>query len=120
LVLGLNRAVLAEGLAFAEACGVDAALALEILKTGPAYSRAMDVKGRKMLAREYEPEARLRQHHKDVRLILAEGEHHGASVPFSALHDELLSRAEEAGYADADNSAIIEVMRRSRRGEFSI
>ena len=32
LVLGLNRAVLAEGLALAGACGIDAAAALEVLK----------------------------------------------------------------------------------------
>lgn len=116
LVLGLNRAVLAEGLSFAEACGVNAELALEVLKASPAWSRAMDVKGHKMLARDYVPEARLRQHHKDVRLILAEGERHGAKLPLSAVHDDLLRQAEEAGYADADNSAVIEVLRRSGRG----
>ncbi len=50
LVLGLNRAVLAEGLAFAGFIGVDPADALKVLKDSPAYSRAMDVKGRKMTA----------------------------------------------------------------------
>jgi 3-hydroxyisobutyrate dehydrogenase-like beta-hydroxyacid dehydrogenase len=111
LVLGLNRAVVAEGLAFAEACGVDGELALELLKASPAYSRAMDTKGTKMLRRDYKPEARLRQHHKDVRLILSEGERSGARLPLSWLHDQLLSEAESAGYAEADNSAIIEVLR---------
>ena len=38
LVLGLNRAVLAEGLALAEACGIDPAAALDVLKATPAYS----------------------------------------------------------------------------------
>jgi 3-hydroxyisobutyrate dehydrogenase-like beta-hydroxyacid dehydrogenase len=112
LALGLNRAVLAEALNFAEACGVDAALALEVLKASPAYSRAMDVKGAKMLARDWSAEARLRQHHKDVRLILAEAERHGARVPLSELHDALLAEAEEAGFADADNSAIYEIFKR--------
>lgn len=69
LVPGLNRAVLAEGLAFAEACGVSAEAAPAVLKSSPAYSRAMDVKGEKMIARDYTPDACLRQHHKDVRLI---------------------------------------------------
>jgi 3-hydroxyisobutyrate dehydrogenase-like beta-hydroxyacid dehydrogenase len=115
LVLGLNRAVLAEGLAFAEACGVDAGLALAVLKASPAYSRAMDVKGAKMISRDYTPEARLRQHRKDVRLIIEESERNGAGVPLTRLHDELLEQAERAGYADLDNSAIIEILRRASR-----
>jgi 3-hydroxyisobutyrate dehydrogenase-like beta-hydroxyacid dehydrogenase len=112
LVLGLNRAVLAEGLAFAETCGVDPVLALEVLKAGPAYSRAMDVKGAKMLARDWTPEARLKQHHKDVRLILAEAAMHGARVPFSELHERLLAEAEEAGFGNADNAAVLELFKR--------
>ncbi len=47
--LGLNRAVLARGLAFASRCGLPQNQALEILKAVPSYSRAMDVMGRKML-----------------------------------------------------------------------
>jgi 3-hydroxyisobutyrate dehydrogenase-like beta-hydroxyacid dehydrogenase len=112
LVLGLNRAVLAEGLAFAEACNLDATVALEIMKASPAYSRAMDVKGEKMLRSDYSVEARLRQHHKDVRLILAEAQKHAAELPLSRVHDELLELAESAGFADADNSAIREAFRR--------
>ncbi|MCX6625633.1 MAG: NAD(P)-dependent oxidoreductase [Acidobacteria bacterium] len=114
LVLGLNRAVLAEGLVFAEALGLDPATTLTILKAGPAYSRAMDTKGRKMLDRDFTPEARLAQHHKDVRLILEEAAHARLPLPLSSLHDELLEQAEAAGYADWDNSAIIELFRRRR------
>ncbi|MEK7408035.1 MAG: NAD(P)-dependent oxidoreductase [Acidobacteriota bacterium] len=107
LVLGLNRAVLAEGLAFAKACGLKPELALEIMKAGPAYSRVMDTKGAKMLSGEFSAEARLSQHLKDVRLILAAGERCGARLPLSALHRRLLERVEEAGFGGADNSAII-------------
>lgn len=108
LVLGLNRAVLAEGLAFAERLGVDASLALEVLKAGSTSSRVMDNKGSKMIARDYAPEARLSQHLKDVRLMLQAA---GQSLPLSAKHAELLARAEELGLGALDNSAIIEVFR---------
>ncbi|MBI4893628.1 MAG: NAD(P)-dependent oxidoreductase [Acidobacteria bacterium] len=108
LVLGLNRAVLAEGLAYAIAEGIDPAAALEILKAGPAYSRAMDAKGQKMLARDYSVEARLSQHLKDVRLILQTGAQNGARLPLSAVHRQLLEQAESAGFGAADNSAIFE------------
>lgn len=111
LVLGLNRAVLAEGLAYAGACGIDEARALEVLKAGPAYSRAMDAKGERMLRGNFAPEARLSQHLKDVRLILATGEQAGASLPLSRIHRDLLEWAEAAGLGDADNSAIVKAFR---------
>lgn len=108
LVLGLNRAALAEGLVFARSTGVDLAMALEVLRSGPAYSVAIDRKGAKMLQRDWAPEARLRQHHKDVRLILGEAARAGVELPMSSAHDRLLTRAEELGFADADNSAVFE------------
>jgi len=114
LVLGLNRAVLGEGLEYARACGIDPAEALEILKAGPAYSRAMDTKGRKMLTGDFEPEARLSQHLKDVRLILAAGERCGAKLPLTTVHRALLEQAEAAGYGASDNSAIIHVFRKDQ------
>jgi len=107
LVLGLHRAVLAEGLNLAERCGLDGPAMLEVLRSGLAYSRVMDTKGRKMLEADFVPEARLRQHHKDVRLILELANRCGAATPLSLLHDRLLDRAEELGFAEADNSAII-------------
>jgi 3-hydroxyisobutyrate dehydrogenase-like beta-hydroxyacid dehydrogenase len=107
LVLGLNRAALAEGLAFAQACGVDPELALDALRAGAAYSRVMDVKGRKMLEGDFACQARLSQHLKDVRLILAAGRRAGAYLPFSAVHEQLLERLEVAGLGSVDNAAII-------------
>lgn len=107
LVLGLNRAVLAEGLEFARASGIDPYLSLEILKESPAYSRAMDTKGLRMLNEEFAPEARLSQHLKDVRLILSSGKRSGARLPLSSLHEELLAAAEAAGFGASDNSAVI-------------
>jgi 3-hydroxyisobutyrate dehydrogenase-like beta-hydroxyacid dehydrogenase len=112
LVLGLNRAVLAEGLALAEACGIDAAAALEVLQATPAYSRVMDTKGPKMVAREYQPQARLAQHLKDVRLIRELASRFGARTPLSDLHEQLLERACELGFAEADNAAIFEALKR--------
>jgi 3-hydroxyisobutyrate dehydrogenase-like beta-hydroxyacid dehydrogenase len=113
IAIGLHRAVLAESLAFAERQGIDPRLALEILKAGPAYSRAMDVKGQKMLSSDFTPEARLSQHLKDVRLILEAAQSAGARTPLSAIHKQLLSEAVDRGLGACDNSAIIEVFRKS-------
>jgi 3-hydroxyisobutyrate dehydrogenase-like beta-hydroxyacid dehydrogenase len=107
LVLGLNRAALAEGLAFARACGLNMPETLRVLQAGAAYSRVMDTKGRKMIEHDFQPQARLSQHRKDVRLILATAERMGAKVPLSALHFDLLGLVEAAGGGREDNSAVI-------------
>jgi 3-hydroxyisobutyrate dehydrogenase-like beta-hydroxyacid dehydrogenase len=107
LVLGLNRAALAEGLSLAKSSGLDPAAALQVLRAGAAYSRVMDTKGEKMLRRDFRPEAWLRQHLKDVRLILDQAARAGARVPLSEAHRELLERVVALGGGDDDNSAVI-------------
>ena len=114
LALGLHRAVLAEALHLADALGLDAEQTLAVLRDGPAYSRIMDRKGPRMLHRDYTPEARLTQHHKDVRLMLAAARELGIRLPLSEVHDGLLGEAEAAGFADQDNSAVIEAYRRQK------
>jgi 3-hydroxyisobutyrate dehydrogenase-like beta-hydroxyacid dehydrogenase len=112
LVLGLNRAALAEGLSFAKSQGLDLNRVLDILKSGAAYSTVMDAKGRKMIDDDFEPQAKLSQHLKDVRLILKLATASDSTLPLSLLHEQLLESAEAAGNGELDNSAIIRAWRR--------
>jgi 3-hydroxyisobutyrate dehydrogenase-like beta-hydroxyacid dehydrogenase len=111
LILGLHRAVLAEGLALAETLELELPRVLETLKVTPAYSTVMETKGTKMISEDFSPQATIAQHHKDVRLILAEAERAGVSLPLSTLHDQLLTEAERAGWGALDNSAIWKVLK---------
>jgi 3-hydroxyisobutyrate dehydrogenase-like beta-hydroxyacid dehydrogenase len=117
LVLGLNRAALAEGLVFAKAIGIDPERALEILMGTMAYSRIMDTKGRKMLDSDFSVQARLSQHLKDIRLILDAAVTAGQPLPLTDAHRQLLEAAETAGFGDADNSAIIRAFDVLRDGQ---
>ena len=112
LVLGLNRAVLAEGLAFAGKLGLKPEQTLAVLRESMGYSRVMDTKGDKMIAGDFEPQARLSQHLKDVRLILSAAEASHARTPLSEVHAQLLQQAESKGLGALDNSAIIRVFER--------
>ena len=119
LVLGLNRAALAEGLAFAESIGLDPALSLAVMRGSFAYSRIMDTKGERMIRGDFAADARLSQHLKDVRLIVDIGRHAGLPMPLSAAHREVLEEAETAGYGELDNSAIIKVLVAASRNRVS-
>lgn len=109
LVLGLNRAVLAEALAFAGKLGLNLEQTLAVLRDSMGYSRVMDTKGDKMIAADFEPQARLSQHLKDVRLILSAAAASHARTPLSEIHAQLLQQAESKGLGALDNSAIIRV-----------
>ena len=110
LVLGLNRLVLAEGLVLGRKAGLDLNQLLDIFRDGAAYSRVMDHKGDRMVQENFDPEARLAQHLKDVGLILDMGMKQGIRLPVSSLHANILRKGVEEGLADQDNSAVIKAL----------
>jgi 3-hydroxyisobutyrate dehydrogenase-like beta-hydroxyacid dehydrogenase len=122
LILGLNRAALAEGLVFAERLGLNLESFLEVARGSAAYSQAMDVKGGQMVARDFAAHGKIAQSHKDFSLILAAAHAAGQELPFAEVYRTLMLGCIEHGEADWDNSAIIEEIRRrhaSRPGERS-
>ncbi len=86
-----------------------------MLQAGAAYSRVMEAKGPRMVEGDFHPEAKLSQHLKDVRLMLAAAEKNGICLPLSTLHRSLLETAEAAGFGDADNSAVIKAFEAFQR-----
>ena len=112
LILGLNRAALAEGLVFAERLGLPLESFLEVARGSAAHSQVMDVKGGKMVARDFTPHGKIAQSHKDFSLILAAAHAAGQELPFAEVYRGLMLGCIEHGEADSDNSAIIEEIRR--------
>jgi len=104
LVLGLSRAALAEGMAFAESQGIGRAQFMEILGQTPAAAPSALRKGARMVARDYTPESRIRQHLKDVHRMQ---EVTKVPLPLTAAHEALLSGAVAAGDGELDNAALI-------------
>jgi 3-hydroxyisobutyrate dehydrogenase-like beta-hydroxyacid dehydrogenase len=112
LVLGLNRAALAEGLVFAERLGIEPARFLELVLATPARSDAAMTKGAMMVGGDFKPQSRIRQHLKDVELMLQQAAIVGQRLPLSAVHAELLRAAVAAGDGELDNAAIVRQLRR--------
>jgi 3-hydroxyisobutyrate dehydrogenase-like beta-hydroxyacid dehydrogenase len=114
LVLGLNRAVLAEGFAFAQTLGISPEVFLELVLATPARSDAAAVKGPLMVAQQFEPQSRIRQHLKDVTLMLQSAQEAGQPLPLSQVHAQLMQDAIDAGDGDLDNAAIVRQWHRMR------
>jgi len=116
LMLGLNRAAIAEGLAFAERLGLDRARVLDVAKGSAAYSQVMYVKGALWAEDRFDPPmSRVDQSLKDFRLMLAMAERVGAGLPFAALYADLLGDCVAQGEASLDNAIIINAIRRRGR-----
>jgi 3-hydroxyisobutyrate dehydrogenase-like beta-hydroxyacid dehydrogenase len=112
-VLSIHRLALAEGLVVAELGGMDLDKTLAVLMDGLAYSKAMDLWGNRMIAGDHEiPFARLKQSHKDSRLIVQHGLDLGAPMDLVCVVLAALAEGEDEGLADYDNSAVMEVVRR--------
>jgi putative dehydrogenase len=114
LILQNNRAVLAEGIVFAERLGLDAAAFLATARTSAAYSRVMDSKGEKMLTGDFTPQSHIAQTLKDAELILKEAQAHGLPLPMTSTQAGLLRAAITLKGGDSDSAAIIEAIRLAR------
>jgi 3-hydroxyisobutyrate dehydrogenase-like beta-hydroxyacid dehydrogenase len=117
LILQNNRAALAEGIAFAERLGLDGSAFLAAARQSAAYSRVMETKGEKMLARDYRPQSRISQTLRDAELILEEAGRRGLLLPMTATQADLLRAAIALEGPDNDSAAVIEAIRRPAPAE---
>jgi 3-hydroxyisobutyrate dehydrogenase-like beta-hydroxyacid dehydrogenase len=112
LILQNNRAALAEGIAFAEALGLDGHAFLAAARESAAYSRVMDTKGEKMLTRDFRPQSHISQTLKDAELILEEARRRGLVLPLTTVQTGLLRTAIALEGPDSDSAAVIQAIRR--------
>jgi 3-hydroxyisobutyrate dehydrogenase-like beta-hydroxyacid dehydrogenase len=117
LVLGLNRTALAEGMVFAQTLGIDAAKFLDLVLQTPARSGAAEAKGQMMVDSNFAPQSRIRQHLKDVEIMMTAAGQAGQKLPLSEAHAVLMRAAVAAGDGDLDNAAIIQQIQREKSKE---
>jgi len=115
LILGLNRLALAEGLVFAARLGLDPEAFLNVARASAAASQVMDTKGPKMIAGDFAPQGRVRQTLKDTQLMLAQAHRAGQKLPLLEIHADVLEACLRHGDGEADNSIVIEEIRRRVR-----
>lgn len=114
LILGINRAALAEGLVFAERMGLDPESFLKVARDSAAYSQVMDTKGGKMLKGDFSPQGYVTQSLKDFSLMLEQARRIGQRLPLAETYKALMNGCVTSGEGKLDNSAVIREIRRRR------
>jgi 3-hydroxyisobutyrate dehydrogenase-like beta-hydroxyacid dehydrogenase len=115
LILGLNRAALAEGLVFASRLGLEPSAFLDVARGSAAYSQVMDIKGGLMARREFRsPQSRVDQSLKDFTLMLEQARQKGQDLPFATVYARMMEDCVSHGEGEWDNAAILEAIARRR------
>ena len=112
LILGVNRAALAEGLVFAERMGLDPAAFLAVARESAAYSQVMDIKGGKMVSGDFAPHGFVSQSLKDFSLMLEQARRLKQQLPLAKTYHALMKGCVAAGEDRLDNAAVIREIRR--------
>ncbi len=112
LILGINRAALAEGLVFAERMGLPLDAFLGVARDSAAYSQIMDIKGKKMIDGDFTPHGKIAQTLKDFSLMLELAQRLQQQLPLATTYTDIVEGCMGAGEAELDNAAVIREIRR--------
>ena len=107
IVVGLTIEAISEALLFASKAGADPAKVREALLGGFAQSRILDLHGKRMIDRTFEPGFRIRHQQKDLNLALQGARSLGLSLPGASLAQELYNAVAAQGGSGLDHSALV-------------
>jgi 2-hydroxy-3-oxopropionate reductase len=110
IIVALNIEAVAEGLVYAAKAGADPARVREALMGGFAASRVLEVHGKRMIERTFDPGFRIRLHQKDLALALGGAKELGIALPNTAAVQQLFSAMVARGGGDQDHSALVQAL----------
>jgi len=112
LLCGVHIAAAAEGLAFAEAIGLDARACWEVIREGAAASFMLDDRGARMLDDAFEdPKSALDIFVKDMGLVTDAARQNAYPAPLATVAEQLYVAGRRAGLGRLDDSSLIKILR---------
>lgn len=115
LLCGVHIAAAAEGLAYAEALGLDAEACWEVVRHGAAASFMLDDRGDRMVhGAGADVRSALDIFVKDMGLVLAAARDSVYPAPLASVAEQLYLTGRRAGLGATDDSRLIEVLRGER------
>lgn len=106
IVVGVTMQAVAEALTLARKAGVDPAKVREALLGGFAQSRIMDLHGKRMLDRNFQPGFKIKLHRKDLNIALQTGRELSVPLFTTSQVAELMDSLMAAGKGELDHSAL--------------
>jgi 3-hydroxyisobutyrate dehydrogenase-like beta-hydroxyacid dehydrogenase len=103
---------LSEGLAFAQAAGLDGEAVVDVISKGAAGSWQMENRHKTMLADEFEHGFAVNWMRKDLAICLDEARRNGAQLPVTALVDQFYADVQAMGGGRWDTSSLIRRLKR--------
>jgi len=108
--LAVQTLAFSEGLLLAERDGIDPKLAAEVMSTSPIGSPMLKARVPLLLDLPDQAWFDISMMHKDIRLARRTGVELASLAPSAAVVDEVLTKAEELGYAHRDLAGLHDVL----------
>ena len=102
---------LAEGIDFATRAGLDPQRVIDVISKGAAQSWQMENRAKTMIADEYDFGFAVDWMRKDLAICLAQARSNGATLPVTALVDQMYARVQQLGGGRWDTSSLLRALR---------
>ncbi len=110
IVAAVTLESVSEALTLARKHGVDAGKVREALLGGFAWSKVLEIHGRRNIERDFKPGFKAKLHQKDLRIVTETAAQLGIGLPQSALIAQHLNALVGMGCGDEDSAAVTKVI----------
>lgn len=110
LIMGVAIEAVSEALVLAVKAGIDPQKVVEITSVGGARTGAMEVRGPRMIKRDFTPHFSVNNMYKDLSTALKLAEDVGVSLPATSISREMLRAAKSQGKGDMDSCVVMTVL----------
>ena len=107
IVVGAIIAAVSEALLLGSKGGVTPETILDVLGSGLAGNRVMEVKREKYLNHDFTPGFRAELHHKDLGIAMSAAREYGLVLPMTAIVDQLFLAMRKKGWGEEDHSGLL-------------
>ena len=113
-IVGITIGAVSEALILAEAAGVDPKAVRKAIKNGFAGSPILEIHGKRILEKNFEPGGRCSTQLKDMNNIIETAKNHKIHLPLSEKIQKLYEKIVEEGKSNLDHSALYLLLKNLR------
>lgn len=112
IITGATVLTVAEAFSFAEKNGVDLHRLREVMLGGSAYSKTLEIHGKRMLDHRFEPGFKSWMRQKDMNIVMQTAHELGVYLPLTAATAQMYNAVIANGLGEADQTIVIELIKK--------